>query len=668
MNSNILKNSLAIGIMFLLVFSSITSMSFGYSTNSTNGRRKENHSFDFLNKYHVSESQNSKYEQEDLTSLKYSPNAYLDNTFIESQQKTKYGGPTDFPWPMYCRDLRHTGRSPYSTADNSGIEKWRFDIIDCCEGSPVIDNNGVIYIGSSHLYAIYPNGTLKWKYNEWIETASAPAIDKNGVLYVGNIWAMPNYLYAIYTSNGTLKWKYPVGESIFSSPAIGDDGSIYFGSENDYIYALYPNGTLKWKYLTSVAVYSSPAIGGDGTIYCGSHDCNLYALYPNNGSLKWAFHTDGWIRTSPCIADDGTIYCVSLDNYLYAIHPNGTMKWRRSVGAGTSPTIGCDGTIYCGYSNLYAINPTNGSVKWTFNPGPGRTIQGGTPCNSADGTIYFGTNIGQYDGGELIAVNPDGTERWRIMLATDWIDSASAIGSDGTVYVGSWNDGSHPGSWGYLHAVGKGPLEAEADGPYYGLIIQPVQFTGSATGGYRPYSWLWNFGDGQTSTLQNPTHSYTNPGNYTVTLTVTDNSGNTSSDTTWAKIKESNNPPNKPSISGETNGETGHMYYYTFVSTDPDNDEYLNYYIDWGDGENSGWKGPYAPGEDAGWGHSWDLWRTYTIKAKARDNYGGESDWGTLSVTMPLNLQISQSFSQQINQQSSNQLFLKMLQKLLLKI
>ena len=120
--------------------------------------------------------------------------------------------------------------------------------------------------------------------------------------------------------------------------------------------------------------------------------------------------------------------------------------------------------------------------------------------------------------------------------------SAPAIGSDGTVYVGSLNDGSHPGSWGYLHAVGKGPLEAEADGPYYSLINQPVQFTGSATGGYRPYSWLWNFGDGQTSNVQNPTHTYVNPGNYTVTLTVTDNSSNTSSDSTWAKIKKLQQP------------------------------------------------------------------------------------------------------------------------------
>lgn len=36
-------------------------------------------------------------------------------------------------------------------------------------------------------------------------------------------------------------------------------------------------------------------------------------------------------------------------------------------------------------------------------------------------------------------------------------------------------------------------------------------------------SWLWSFGDNTNSTEQNPSHTFTNPGTYTVTLTVTDN-------------------------------------------------------------------------------------------------------------------------------------------------
>ena len=41
-------------------------------------------------------------------------------------------------------------------------------------------------------------------------------------------------------------------------------------------------------------------------------------------------------------------------------------------------------------------------------------------------------------------------------------------------------------------------------------------------------SWLWDFGDGQTSNLQNPTHNYTAAGKYTVTMTITDIDGCTS--------------------------------------------------------------------------------------------------------------------------------------------
>ncbi|MFI5218329.1 MAG: PKD domain-containing protein [Bacteroidia bacterium] len=38
-------------------------------------------------------------------------------------------------------------------------------------------------------------------------------------------------------------------------------------------------------------------------------------------------------------------------------------------------------------------------------------------------------------------------------------------------------------------------------------------------------SWLWNFGDGTTSTQQNPTHIYSNPGTYSVSLTITTSDG-----------------------------------------------------------------------------------------------------------------------------------------------
>lgn len=71
---------------------------------------------------------------------------------------------------------------------------------------------------------------------------------------------------------------------------------------------------------------------------------------------------------------------------------------------------------------------------------------------------------------------------------------------------------------GYV-AVGDPPVPEFSVFPSEGNIPLPVVFTDRTTGGAG--SWLWDFGDGSTSSDQDPTHTYTKPGLYTVTLTVT---------------------------------------------------------------------------------------------------------------------------------------------------
>jgi len=51
-----------------------------------------------------------------------------------------------------------------------------------------------------------------------------------------------------------------------------------------------------------------------------------------------------------------------------------------------------------------------------------------------------------------------------------------------------------------------------------------LNFSDRTRGGLKPYLHYWNFGDGTYSDEQNPSHSYANPGSYTVTLSVTDRS------------------------------------------------------------------------------------------------------------------------------------------------
>ncbi len=103
-----------------------------------------------------------------------------------------------------------------------------------------------------------------------------------------------------------------------------------------------------------------------------------------------------------------------------------------------------------------------------------------------------------------------------------------------------------------------------------------------------------------------------------------------------------NSPPNAPYITGPTSGKAGLSYAYNISSTDPDGDN-VSYYVDWGDNTSSGWLGPYGSGEMVTLSHTWSQKGTYTIRAKTKDIYDEESDWTTLPVTMPLDLQISQS-------------------------
>ncbi len=71
----------------------------------------------------------------------------------------------------------------------------------------------------------------------------------------------------------------------------------------------------------------------------------------------------------------------------------------------------------------------------------------------------------------------------------------------------------------YLPLVVTPSLEADfAASPTVGLAPLTVVFTNTSTGGYTASGW--DFGDSMTSTLRNPTHTYSTVGAYTVTLTV----------------------------------------------------------------------------------------------------------------------------------------------------
>ena len=61
------------------------------------------------------------------------------------------------------------------------------------------------------------------------------------------------------------------------------------------------------------------------------------------------------------------------------------------------------------------------------------------------------------------------------------------------------------------------------------LINETVNFTDESVSPFNITSYTWNFGDGTTATTQNPSHTYTERGEYNVQLTVEDDEGQTDS-------------------------------------------------------------------------------------------------------------------------------------------
>ena len=103
------------------------------------------------------------------------------------------------------------------------------------------------------------------------------------------------------------------------------------------------------------------------------------------------------------------------------------------------------------------------------------------------------------------------------------------------------------------------------------------------------------------------------------------------------QITAENQPPNAPTIDGTKSGKISTLYDYTFNSIDPEEDA-ISYLIDWGDGNTDTTSG--ASGEMVTVQHAWSSKGNYNIKAKAMDKYGTESDWATLTVTMPCSYNI----------------------------
>jgi len=147
-------------------------------------------------------------------------------------------------------------------------------------------------------------------------------------------------------------------------------------------------------------------------------------------------------------------------------------------------------------------------------------------------------------------------------------------------------------------------------------------------------SYSWDFGDGATSNLQSLSHTYGAEGSYTVTLTVTDDQGATSSSSQDVTVTAPNQPPTVNAGPNET-ALLGLFYTETATFSDPDNDGPWSYTIDWGDGSSPTTGSTSSQGTISAT-HTYVLpLGTHTIRVTVTDSHGASgSDTKVVTVIL----------------------------------
>jgi len=97
---------------------------------------------------------------------------------------------------------------------------------------------------------------------------------------------------------------------------------------------------------------------------------------------------------------------------------------------------------------------------------------------------------------------------------------------------------------------------------------------------------------------------------------------------------DQNLPPIKPNIEGPKNGKKGVDLNFSFSALDPDSDDVF-FWIDWGDENIEEWIGPFKSGEKIILNHKWNEKGEFIIKAKAKDLFYQESDFGVFKINIP---------------------------------
>ena len=457
---------------------------------------------------------------------------------------------------------------------------------------PVIQD-GIAYYGAQNgcEYAVYvTNGTSFWSHPACLgEDEDHDACGATGITSTSTVVGDKLYvdggspdLYALNSSTGAVEWSAPIGGTDaqgyydWASPLIYNN-EAYIGISSGCDDPLVPAGVAAYSlnshhqvdyFNTSVPQENGSSIWGSvsvnplsNTIFFAtgnaypapavppaysSYDDSVIALNASTFALQAQWQVppeevtvDGDFGVTPTVFTPAgglpMVTAADKNGILYAFYQtNLTIAWQHLICCRT-PTGGvkADEHISTSYGGglVYAIGPatTIGGVLYNSSA---------TAIDPRTGAIVWqdGFNQTSYDGyaaptwANNVLIVPDGSTLILLNSSTgailreagvEGIILAAASISRGEIFVGTTS-----GVFAFDTLLTSSATQSRTNGrpPF------SDSFSVQATGGVPPYTYFWTFGTGATSTLQDPSYTYTQNGTYNVTVAVTDFAGNVSYD------------------------------------------------------------------------------------------------------------------------------------------
>jgi len=315
---------------------------------------------------------------------------------------------------------------------------------------------------------------------------------------------------------------------------------------------------------------------------------------------------NGTDSKSATISVDSRSYYSGNGHYYNAVSVPDGITWTDAKKAAESST-------YLGMSGHLATITSQGENDFVYNN------LGITPSDYWLGAF-------QPDGSQ----EPDGGWKWvtgELWDYTNWesgepndAGSEDALQFDGFTSTDKWND--------YSHEATVSGYVVEYEPTNNTSIIPVANFTSNVTNGFAPLtvkftdlsknatSWNWNFGDGTNSTEQNPIHTLSEKGEYTVNLTVSNENG---TDSKSATISVDSLLPLAKFVSNVTSGSSPLSVQFTDQS-----ESATGWNWNFGDGTNSTEQNPM---------HTFSVAGNYTVNLTVSNENGTDSKVATINVS-----------------------------------